>query len=343
MHRFVSALLALLAFTSPLVARAAAEGFHVRGTQLLDASGTPFVMRGVNVPHAWFRDLPRDLLEDVAGTGANAVRIVLATGDRWPKVPAQELARLLDRCAELGMVAVVEVHDCTGYGDLEEAAPLSRAVDYWREMQPVLRGREATVIVNIANEPFGNNVPPEAWFEGHVAAIARLRAAGFTHTLMVDAAHWGQDWQEVTLDRAPELFAADPLRNLVFSVHMYEIYEQESRVRAYLEGFHEHGLPLVIGEFAADHGPGKPVAAEAIMRWAEHYGFGYLGWSWSGNSGDLDSLDVVEDFDPARLTPWGRLLIEGPHGIRATARKATGLNVQRGGDEPALNSAPPVP
>lgn len=298
-------------------------GFTVRGSQLLDARGEPFVMRGVNYPHAWFHDRATTALPQIAATGANAVRLVLSTGAQWRRTSAEELEALLAQCEALQLIAVVEVHDCTGYGDQPEAVPLTDAVAYWIEMKPVLRGREDRVILNLANEPFGNALPGEVWVEQSAAAIVALREAGFAHTLMVDAAHWGQDWQQVTLERAPEVAAADPDGNLVFSVHMYDVFDTEAKVRAYFDRFQQHQLALVVGEFAADHGPGKDVAEGAILRLAEERGIGYLGWSWSGNGGNLQSLDLVEAFDPTRLTPWGEILLDGPHGIRATARKAS--------------------
>lgn len=298
-------------------------GFSVQKGRLLDARGNDFVMRGVNVPHAWFADRTMSSLTDVAATGANTVRLVLATGDQWERTPAEELEKLLDRCAELEMIAVVEVHDCTGFGDKPAAVSLDHAVAYWIDMQPVLTGREATVILNIANEPFGNSQPDDAWLEQHTRAIRELRAAGFTHTLMVDAANWGQDWKQVTLRQAPELLAQDPLENLIFSVHMYEVYDSEERVHDYLEAFVDRDLALVVGEFAAEHNPGQDVAEEAILKWSDHFELGYLAWSWSGNGPPLESLDMVENFDPGKLTPWGTTVIEGPLGIRATAQRAT--------------------
>lgn len=33
----------------------AQNGFHVSGTELLDKNGDPYVMRGVNHGHSWFK------------------------------------------------------------------------------------------------------------------------------------------------------------------------------------------------------------------------------------------------------------------------------------------------
>lgn len=54
------------------------------------------------------------------------------------------------------MVAVVETHDSTGFGESGGAVHPDEAVDFWVSMRDVLAGHEDDVIVNIANEPFGN-------------------------------------------------------------------------------------------------------------------------------------------------------------------------------------------
>ncbi len=145
------------------------------------------------------------------------------------------------------------------------------------------------------------------------------------HTLIVDAPNWGQDWSGTMRDGvlAQQIFDADPEGNVVFSVHMYDVYGTAQSVEGYLGDFLATGLPLIVGEFAADHGPGAPVAAEAIMASGEAMGVGYLGWSWSGNSSELSSLDIALDFAVGNLSPWGELLINGPDGLLATAQPCT--------------------
>ena len=46
-------------------------GFTVNGTQLIDANGNNFIMRGINHPHAWFTSQDDTALEAIAATGAN--------------------------------------------------------------------------------------------------------------------------------------------------------------------------------------------------------------------------------------------------------------------------------
>src|SRR5690625_6019145 len=104
---------------------------------------------------------------------------------------------------------------------------------------------------------------------------------------------------------AETVFDADSNANTVFALHMYDVYQSFDKVLSYYEAFQEKALPLIVGEFAADHGEEKPVAVDAILEYAQMLDVGYLGWSWSGSSHDLKSLIIVLDFDSQRLIPWG--------------------------------------
>ncbi|MCD0258758.1 glycoside hydrolase family 5 protein [Xanthomonas melonis] len=303
-------------------------GLSVSGTQLRESNGSALVLRGINLPHAWFADRTDTALAQIAATGANSVRVVLSSGHRWNRTPEAELARIIARCKSLGLIAVLEVHDTTGYGEEGAAGSLANAASYWTSVRGALVGQEDYVIINIGNEPFGNRLSASEWVTGHARAIATLRNAGLIHALMVDAPNWGQDWQFYMRDNAAALLAQDSRRNLVFSVHMYEVFGSDAPVDSYLRAFRSNGLALVVGEFGADH-RGAQVDEAAIMRRAREYGVGYMGWSWSGNDSSNQSLDIVLGWDPARLSSWGRTLIDGPDGIRATSRKASVFGTRR--------------
>lgn len=308
-----------------------ADGFQVQGDTLYDNTGAPFVMRGVNYPYAWFRSSynTEQQFADIASTGANTVRVVLANGEQWNRVSGKEVENIIGWAKKHQLVTMLEVHDATGWSEKDSAAHPKTAVDYWlsEDIKAAISGEEAYVLINIANEPLGNNKTDE-WVPFHSGAIEALREGGLTHTLVVDAPNWGQDWKNVMRDGdgALTIFNADDLRNVVFSVHMYDVYGDAAEVEEYFQSFSRKGVPLIVGEFAADHGAGNEVAEEAILAGAEAYGVGYLGWSWSGNTDggesgtDLGSLDIVENFNVEMLSPWGEMLIESENGIRATSK-----------------------
>ncbi|MFF0362340.1 cellulase family glycosylhydrolase [Streptomyces fungicidicus] len=320
-------LLPLLVLTTP--AHAAPTGFRVQNGRLLEASGNDFVMRGVNHAHTWYADRISSLAH-IKAKGANTVRVVLSSGDRWTRNDTADVANVVAQCKQNRLICVLEVHDTTGYGEQSGAVTLSRAADYWIGVQSALAGQEDHVIVNIGNEPHGNT-GYTAWTADTKAAIQKLRDAGFDHTLMVDAPNWGQDWAFTMRDNAASVFAADPDANTVFSIHMYGVFDTAAEISDYLGRFVSAKLPIVVGEFGHNHSDGNP-DEDAILAVTRQLGLGYLGWSWSGNGGGVEYLDMVTDFDPARLTSWGERIFDGADGIAATSEEAAVYGSGSGGD-----------
>jgi mannan endo-1,4-beta-mannosidase len=312
-------LTAVLSVLAPLgAAHAAEDGFHIINGRLLDANGNDFIIRGISHPHVWFPQRT-SAFADIKVVGANSVRVVLS-GGRWPVNTASDVANVISLCKQNRLICVLENHDTTGYGEQSGAYSLSQAVDYWLSIRSALVGQEAYVIINIGNEPYGNT-NYTAWVSATIDAIQRLRSAGLTHTLMIDAPNWGQDWSNTMRDNAEVIWAADPLRNSIFSIHMYGVYNTPEKVKAYLDSFTSRGLPILVGEFGWYHSDGDPDEF-TLTEYTTLLGLGYMGWSWSGNSPEYHYLDVVSGYRPGRETVWGRRLIEGPNGLRATAKEA---------------------
>jgi mannan endo-1,4-beta-mannosidase len=300
---------------------AAATGFHVSGRFLLEANGSNFIMRGINAPHNWFPEETISSFQNIKAKGANTVRVVLSSGQNWPKNSASDVANVINLCKTNKLVCVLEVHDTTGYGEDAGATTLAQAVSYWKEIKSVLVGQEAYVIINIGNEPYGN-INAANWVNATKNAIAEMRNAGFQHMLMVDAPDWGQDWEFIMRNNAASVFNSDPLKNTVFSIHMYGVFDTAAKVQNYVSTFVNAGLPLVIGEFGHFHTDGDP-DEDTILSTAQGYGIGYLGWSWSGNSQGGEYLDMVNNFNPNQETWWGNRIIHGPNGIAGTSQEAS--------------------
>jgi mannan endo-1,4-beta-mannosidase len=301
----------------------ASAGFAIKSAKLVDNNGNAFVMRGVNYPYLWFtsRDTQQDL-KNIAATKANTVRIVLGSGARWSKTTGSEITKLINWCKQNKMIAVLEVHDSTGWGEESSASHISNSASYWvsSDVKSALQGQESYVIINIANEPFGNN-KDSSYVTDTSNAIKTLRSGGLKHTLMVDGANWGQDNSGTLKSNAKAIFNADTLKNTIFSVHMYAVYGSASTITSYMDAFKSAGMPLVVGEFGAAF-QGQNVDEATIMSQAQSRGLGYLGWSWSGNSGNDAPLDIVSNFSTT-LTAWGKTLIDGSNGIKATAKVAS--------------------
>ncbi len=304
-------------------AEAAPTGIRVTNGRIYEANGSEFVMRGVNHAHTWYPDRA-GAIGDIGAKRANTVRVVLSSGHRWTQTTASQVSSLIGRCKASRVICVLEVHDTTGYGEDGAATTLDRAADYWVSIKSALQGQENYVVVNIGNEPFGNN-DYSAWTGATKSAISKLRNAGINHALMVDAPNWGQDWSATMRNNAASVFASDPDRNTIFSIHMYGVYDTAAEVRDYLNYFTNNRLPIVVGEFGDQHSDGNP-DEDAIMATAQSLRVGYIGWSWSGNGSGVEYLDMVSGFNSNSLTSWGNRIFNGANGISSTSKTATVYN-----------------
>ena len=296
-----------------------ATGIHISNGRLLEGNGNDFVMRGVNHAHTWYPNQTQSL-RDVKALGANSVRVVLADGHRWTANTAADVAAVVAQCKANRLICVLEVHDTTGYGEDAAAGTLDQAADYWIGLKSVLAGQENYVIINIGNEPWGNT-DPAGWTAPTIVAVQKLRAAGFEHTIMVDAPNWGQDWQGVMRANAQTVYNADTTGNLIFSIHMYSVFDTAAEITDYLNAFVTAELPILIGEFGGPADQWGDPDEDTMMATAEQLDLGYLAWSWSGNTDPI--LDLSIGFDPTQLSSWGQRIFNGANGIAQTSREAT--------------------
>ncbi|MFL1898542.1 cellulase family glycosylhydrolase [Streptomyces tauricus] len=314
---------------------ALATGLHIDDGRLLEGNGNDFVMRGVNHAHTWYPGETQSLA-DIKALGANTVRVVLSDGHRWSRNSPEDVAAVIAQCKANRLICVLEVHDTTGYGEDTAAGTLDHAADYWISLKSVLTGQENYVIVNIGNEPWGNT-NPEGWTDPTVAAVKKLRGAGFEHTIMVDAPNWGQDWQGVMRANAQAVYDADTTGNLIFSIHMYSVFDTAAEITDYLNAFVAAGLPILIGEFGGPADQWGDPDEDTMMAAAQQLRLGYLAWSWSGNTDPV--LDLAIGFDPSRLSSWGQRIFNGANGIAQTSKEATIY----GGSNPGDTQAPTAP
>lgn len=295
------------------------QGFKVDGTKLLDANGNEFVMRGINHAHSWFAGEDVYALDAISKTGANVVRIVLADGDQWTRDSAETVSTLIETCTLRDMIVILEVHDATGK---DTVSWLQNAADFWIEIKDALIGTEDKVIVNIANEWIGQ-WQSKTWAKGYTTVIPQLREAGIKNTIMVDAAGWGQYGRSIK-EKGMEVFESDPDRNTMFSIHMYgSAGGTPEKIEENLTGVTDQGLCVCVGEFGYNHSDGD-VDEAYIMKYCEENDIGWLGWSWKGNGGGVEYLDLALDWDGQHLSPeWGEVLVNGENGIKETSEKCS--------------------
>ncbi|WMJ73976.1 immunoglobulin domain-containing protein [Cytophagaceae bacterium ABcell3] len=333
-----------------------AQGFQTSGAELLDANGNPFVMKGINVPLAWFTNQTLDNIENIReNTNANCLRIVIGngytpndgTGSNW-NTRDEDWQLAVERCIENNMIPMVEVHNVLGSNDPED---LQAVAEWWASKADFLTRpeNERYLLINIVNEwgdwwmSSPNNDPPQSlWRDAYIDAVQTIRDAGVTTTLVIDAPGYGQDYQSSTLlNYAPEVIEADPENNLMFSLHMYCEWSTtgNSDIATLLPAVKNAGIPITVGEFGFQHDePGGicDIDEELILSIGEQHGIGWLAWSWIGNGSPLEYLDLSNNWSGTDLTPWGETIVNGTYGTQ-TAETAT-VFLSDGDNEPPVVS-----
>jgi mannan endo-1,4-beta-mannosidase len=229
---------------------------------------------------------------------------------------------------------MVELHDVNG-----NFARLDELVNYW--VQPsvvdVIKKHSRYLLVNIGNEVAEDAVSDAAFAAGYTRAVQAMRAAGIRTPLVIDAPDYGK--RLTTLNAtAAGLLAADPDRNLVFSVHMYWPANGGATpafIKKALEDAVAANYPLIIGEFSAfgAYNGNKSICAEGgrvdyktIIAEAQRHGIGWYAWEWGpGNSfggAGCEVMDMTANSRFATLKPgWAtEVATTDPNSIKNTAK-----------------------
>jgi mannan endo-1,4-beta-mannosidase len=330
----------------------------VQDGKLVDPNGKPFIFRGVTIDHTLAPEKTLQALKDAAALGANSaqIEIPIKADGFFPRKIVAEVQAIIETCKDNKLVCVLEANDAAGYHDVagSESPAVMASYWMWEDIYEVLRNSTGHVIIALNNNPLASAMPTSEYVARMQNAIADLRRMYPYHMVMVDGSRWSQD-----TDRAlHQLASANPqsgdlFKNIIYSVDMFDAYVNPETVRDYIENFSLLNAPLVIGGFAPTsyYHPhfigGRPQSAprlpvETIMQYAEQYGVGYFGWSWSGNTNP--ALDIVKDWDKENLTVWGDILFNDPNGIRATAEIASifQTNSSSSSSSSSVANRPPV-
>ncbi len=297
---------------------------QVKGKNIYTSFGEQIVLRGVNEMFIWSDDITGEkILPQIALTGANTVRIVWLTDKGSPHATPQNLDKILTACINNNMVPMPELHGATGRWDR-----LQNQVDYWTDPRvvKVLKKHEKYLLLNIANECGAHGIEADTFKTGYVKAINRIRATGLKCPLVIDASGWGQDL-DILLETGPGLLNHDPLKNLVFSVHMWWVNEDGSKERIIsgIEKAVEMELPLIVGEFAPmGVGCAKSIDYLTIMEQCEKHKIGWLAWSWGYvKNGDCPDMDMTKGEKRGYyegLADWGlEVAVTHPLSIKNTS------------------------
>jgi mannan endo-1,4-beta-mannosidase len=294
-------------------------GFFVVGNKLYDANGNELRIRGLNKLH-WDSDSP-----GIPKTHANTVR--------WDIDFSQSTATNL-RLMQQSIASQIVPMPGNWQGTCDEKADtLTKIVDTWVAQASAWKTLERSMILNIANEwgPSGSG-----WRDAYIAAIGRLRAAGYSCTISVDSGGCGQSNEDLA-NYARAVFDSDPQKNVIFDQHIYGNWNATgqsglTKLSTGLDTLAATGLPMIVGEF----GPGRSIGPSPtdltpaeIMQACEARGIGWLAWAWDDPASNADdtwfALSKNGKYDSsADLTMFGNVVVEDPsYGLLALAQPAT--------------------
>lgn len=296
--------------------------FRVQGAKLFDPNGVEFRVRGNNRTHV-------DNTHIVANRFKSNTTRWLAYFINDPDRTIRDITRADNGGSTLGSKSVAIPGDWAQTCKDEDAV-FEQIVQRWVAAAPKYNAIARTSIINIANEYSPSS--DEKWRDKYSDAVKRIRAAGYHGNIQVDARGCGQEASSV-IRYGQAVLAADPERNVHFSVHVYGAfysvkYGQTKEWRSQdlvttFDALQATGLHIVLGEVGPGPllggGLGGPsptkIPATAIVAEAEARGFGWLLWSSDDNTEtnamcNNDSFcftyDTNKDELGANLTDWGK-------------------------------------
>jgi len=286
----------------------------VKGTQLVDKSGSPFQIKGVSTHGLqWFPQFVnletfRCIRDD---WGANAVRLAMYTdeggycagGDR---AKLRELVKNGVKYArQLGLYVIIDWHILHDY---DPNINKSDAIEFFREMSSEFDGYN-NVIYEICNEPNGG-VSWAAVKQYAEEVIPVIRANDADAIIIVGTPTWSQD---------VDIAAKDPIKghtNIMYALHFYAGTHKDS-LRSKMKTAIEAGLPVFVSEYGICDASGNGMCNETeANRWVammDNYGVSYVIWNLANKneSSSLirESCRKLSGFTEADLNQEGLWLI----------------------------------
>jgi hypothetical protein len=286
---------------------------HTSGRFLLDSCGEVFVTRGVE--QIFGNQLPEGndwsgLLEQIAASGVNAVRILAGTNT----LGVEDVDTLLNAVARHQMVAYV-----TPYGS-EAGNWLSRP-----EVRTMLAKHERYILIDAFGEPTFDD--RERFVAEATDSLRRVRSWGYRVPLTVTANQFGRDLPSI-LELGEQIIAADPLNNTVMGWQAYwgnTGYYQQTYGMSLTEGVAAAArapFPVQLGLDRITDFPSDVTADfESLMTATEANDIGWLWWDWYNPYGNENSL--THDGSAENLTETGHTVVTGhPASVANTARRA---------------------
>jgi hypothetical protein len=283
------------------------------GRQLLDSCGNVFVTRGVE--QVFGEQLPQGndwvgLVEQIAATGANALRIL----PRTETLSVRDVDALLEVLGDHDMVGYV-----TPYGS-ENIAWLQRD-----DVKAMLAKHEKYIIIDAFGEPTFDD--RARFVRDSSEAIRRVRSWGYRVPLTVTANQYGRDLPSL-LELGDEIIAADPLGNTILGWQAYwgnsGFYEKKygMTLSQALQAVARAPFPLQLGlDRVTDYPSTETADFTMLLSGTEASGVGWLWWDWYNPYGNENNLTM--NGSAATLTATGQTVVRAhAASIEKTSKRA---------------------
>ncbi|MFT4076680.1 MAG: cellulase family glycosylhydrolase [Asticcacaulis sp.] len=301
--------------------RAPAAVFHTQGPDILTPEGAPFIARGINLQYGDNPKAARPAIGAIASTGANIIRLQLRRD-----TSAKDLKKALDAAVKHKIPVMVFYWEQDITCGTDSARLRKDTGDLWlTRWADVLNQRkyQPYLMLNIANEWGSSKDNYASYMATYTDLIHAMRARGFRAPIVIDAADCGQAPGSFLEGRGKTLQALDPLHNLIVSVHAYnKPWNSPEKIDQNIAALRQQGVPFLLGEFGDRElvEDGSAVDHLHLMQVAQAQKIGWITWSWKGNGGTTKVLDMSESYGKVKLTRRGHEIVDGPYGLRATAK-----------------------
>jgi mannan endo-1,4-beta-mannosidase len=304
------------------------NGFFVLNGELYDANGNEFRFRGVDRNH-----YDSNSAAGIAKSHSNAVRIFVESNFG---VSATALANIVQTQhineKEVPIPTSPVTPSGTATNGSNDPNVLNEVVSNWVSSASSWTPLNKYIIVNLANEwgPANSTV----WRDSYISAIAKMRAAGYLGTLLIDTGGWGQDINDLK-NYSTAVFNSDPQKNVMFALHVYNSYNDQATLNSDLGELAALSKSVGMVFAATEFGPGRGIGVSSaltpgqIITTADANGFGWLAWAWDadcglGNNGFGMTFNCGVYNQPSDLTIYGQDVVLNPtYGIAARAKPAS--------------------
>jgi mannan endo-1,4-beta-mannosidase len=314
----------IILILSSLAVQSQRTTMYVNGRYLYTAANEKVILRGVNEMYWGLGDRSgAEIIGEIAKTGANSVRIgwITTVGT------VTEFDNAINNCINNKMIPVGEMHDATG-----DFNKVQTCLNFWKrsDVVAVINKHKKWFILNIANEAGDGSVTDDQYKAKYKDAISQLRNAGIEVPLLIDAAEYGNNIEQV-IRCWSEIFNSDPIKSVMFSGHTYWNSNHQSRLDNAINSIVSANIPVMFGESPTPTAFDCTTSPYAyFLQKFQQNEIGWQAWSWGKvPNGDCKPANGRSLFDITTdgkfgnwspNNPWAvDITINSPNSIKNTS------------------------